>query len=49
MRFRFGAELIGVTGLFLAALPALAHHSFAAEYDANKPVIVKGVIAKVDL
>ncbi len=48
MRFRFGAELIGVTGLFLAALPALAHHSFAAEYDANKPVIVKGVIAKVD-
>jgi ABC-type nitrate/sulfonate/bicarbonate transport system substrate-binding protein len=48
MRFRFGAELIGVTGLFLAALPALAHHSFAAEYDANKPVTVKGVIAKVD-
>jgi hypothetical protein len=25
----------------------LAHHSFAAEYDAAKPVTVKGVVAKV--
>ena len=27
---------------------ALAYHSFAAEYDANKPVTLKGIITKVE-
>ena len=47
MLARFGAGLITVFGLLLAALPMLAHHSFAAEYDSNKPVMVKGVVSKV--
>lgn len=32
-----------------AGTTAWAHHSFAAVYDMNKPVTVKGVIAKVRL
>jgi hypothetical protein len=34
--------------LLLMVFPSLAHHSFAAEYDASKPVTLKGVIAKVE-
>jgi len=29
-------------------MPALAHHSFAAEYDAAKPVTLKGTVTKVE-
>jgi Family of unknown function (DUF6152) len=32
----------------LAAVPAFAHHSFAAEYDAAKPVTLTGTVTKVE-
>jgi hypothetical protein len=34
--------------LMLPLVPVLAHHSFAAEYDADKPVTLKGTVTKVE-
>jgi hypothetical protein len=30
------------------AVPLIAHHSFAAEFDASKPVTLKGAVTKVE-
>ena len=35
-------------GLLLPAIQISAHHSFAAEYDATKPVTLKGAVTRVE-
>ena len=40
--------VICAAGLVLAGAPAMAHHSFDAEYDANKVTNISGFVTKVD-
>ena len=37
-----------VSGLLLAGGPVAAHHSFAAEFDGQKPITLKGIVTKVE-
>ena len=42
------AVLAAGCGLLLSIAPAWAHHSFAAEYDANKQINVTGTVTKME-
>ncbi len=44
-RYLFGGIL---AALMLTAGAVQAHHSFAAEFDANKPITLKGIVTKIE-
>lgn len=39
--------MVTATAAITMALPVIAHHSFAAEYDADKPVTLTGSVTKM--
>ena len=47
MRRTFALVIAGI-GLMLGTVPVAAHHAFAAEFDVNQPVKVKGTLTKVE-
>ena len=47
MKSKLGIAMAAI-GFIVGAAPLLAHHSFAAEYDASKPVTLNGTVVKVE-
>ena len=48
MTTRLAVVVVIVAGLLVTARPIVAHHAFAAEFDANKPIKLTGAVTKVD-
>jgi hypothetical protein len=49
MRAKLALTLAGITVLLvIAGVPAWAHHAFAAEFDAKKPVKFKATVTKME-
>ena len=48
MRTRLTVAVASLAGLLVTAVPVVAHHSFAAEYDDQKPLKISGTLTKVD-
>src|SRR5438045_9261016 len=47
MRTKLSVVWVGLS-LLLAALPVIAHHSFAAEFDSAQPITLSGTVTKME-
>ncbi len=47
MKIKLSVLVAGLS-LLVPAIPALAHHSFVAEYDGKRPVTLSGVVTRVE-
>ena len=49
MKTKLTLVLAGAAFVFAAAVTVVqAHHAFGAEFDANRPVLLKGTVTKVE-
>lgn len=47
--FKIGVTILALAGLVMAAyVPAIAHHAFSAEFDPNRPVVLRGPVVRVE-
>lgn len=48
MRASLAIGLVAAVGMLAAASPAVAHHAFSAEFDANMPVTLEGTVTRME-
>ncbi len=48
MRASLAIGLMAAVGMLAAAAPAVAHHAFSAEFDADMPVTLQGTVTRME-